>query len=282
MLIETLKKFFQDFTIFLTEPTQNGIAIAPEVTKPRHDASSPDSTEENDSAKANITTPASYAHSLLPPTAFLPGRLSNLEILERIFPFHRKSVLELVLQGCNGDLVKAIEQFLSSQETMLSNQNVPHIKSDFRSHPYLQSFQYGTAMKSLNGLTRLSQSGPGSAFTPFSSAGPFNPGIHSAFQSHLSTFTADTLRPSYISGTVKPDIFPPNSQLTYPRLHPFTSTPLPGIFSSSFPLTPYRMDMADINSHKTISEKKSVKALNSENGHESDIWDEGSRDRDRE
>ncbi|XP_062613889.1 doublesex- and mab-3-related transcription factor A2-like [Saccostrea cucullata] len=265
------------------EPAQNGRPIAKEVTKPCHDTSSPDSTEENDSVKVKVTAPTSYSvHSLLPPNAFLPGRLSNLEILERIFPFHRKSVLELVLQGCNGDLEKSIEQFLSSQETMISNQTLPHVKSDFRPHPY---FQYGSAMKSLNGVTRLSPTGSGSAFTPFSSAGPFTPsGIHSAFQSHLTNFTADSLRPSYlqsVSGSVRPDIFPPNNQLTYPRLHPLTSAPLPGFFSGSFPLTPYRIDMGD-SCRKTLSEKHSGKTVNTENGHESEMWDEGSRDRDRE
>ncbi|KAK3090264.1 hypothetical protein FSP39_010500 [Pinctada imbricata] len=71
--------------------------------------------------KQTLKQPSLYARAqaLIPQSAFLPGRLSNLEILERIFPFQRKSVLELVLQGCNGDLVKAIEQFLSSQESIL-------------------------------------------------------------------------------------------------------------------------------------------------------------------
>ncbi|XP_022089263.1 doublesex- and mab-3-related transcription factor A2-like [Acanthaster planci] len=47
---------------------------------------------------------------------FRPGRLTPIEILTRLFPAQRKAVLELVLQGCNGDLVKAIEHFLSASE----------------------------------------------------------------------------------------------------------------------------------------------------------------------
>lgn len=46
---------------------------------------------------------------------FRPGRLAPIEILLRLFPTQRKAVLELVLQGCSGDLVKAIEHFLSAQ-----------------------------------------------------------------------------------------------------------------------------------------------------------------------
>ncbi|GFS21101.1 doublesex- and mab-3-related transcription factor 3 [Elysia marginata] len=52
------------------------------------------------------------------PTGYRPGRLTPLEILERVFPLQRRSVLELVLQGCNGDLVKAIEHFISAQDTV--------------------------------------------------------------------------------------------------------------------------------------------------------------------
>ena len=274
-----------DIVVF-TEPVPKVVNTVPESTKPRPETSTPDSTDDSEPARSSkVTAPATYPHSLLPPNAFLPGRLTNLEILERIFPFHRKSVLELVLQGCNGDLVKTIEQFLSSQESLLSGQTVPHIKSsDLRPHPYLQSFPYGTTMKSLNGISRLSQSGPGSAFTPLSSAGHFNPsGIHSAFQSHLPNFSADSLRPQYMSGAARPDIFAPNNQLTYPRLHPLTSAPLPGFFGSSFPLTPYRLDISDISScHKPLSDKLSGKGVSAENGRDSDVWDETSRERERE
>jgi len=49
-------------------------------------------------------------------SSFRPGRLSNKDILQRLFPMHSGAVQELVLQGCNGDVVKAIEHFLSIQE----------------------------------------------------------------------------------------------------------------------------------------------------------------------
>jgi len=46
-----------------------------------------------------------------------PRRLTNIEILKRIFPLQPRHVLDLVLSGCNGDLVKAIEKFLSVRGT---------------------------------------------------------------------------------------------------------------------------------------------------------------------
>ncbi|GFY77308.1 doublesex-and mab-3-related transcription factor 3 [Trichonephila inaurata madagascariensis] len=56
------------------------------------------------------------------PADFRPGRLSPLEILHRIFPNQKKGVLELVLQGTNGNLITAIEHFLSANDAMF----LPH------------------------------------------------------------------------------------------------------------------------------------------------------------
>ncbi|XP_042675837.1 doublesex- and mab-3-related transcription factor A2 isoform X2 [Centrocercus urophasianus] len=38
-----------------------------------------------------------------------------IDILTRVFPAHRRGVLELVLQGCGGDVVQAIEQILNNR-----------------------------------------------------------------------------------------------------------------------------------------------------------------------
>ncbi|XP_005096932.1 doublesex and mab-3 related transcription factor 3, truncated [Aplysia californica] len=82
------------------------------------------------------------------PTGYRPGRLSPLEILERVFPLQRKSVLELVLQGCNGDLVKAIEHFLSAQDTVAAQQqavihNSSHRPEGRPPNPFLNGFSGG-------------------------------------------------------------------------------------------------------------------------------------------
>ena len=50
--------------------------------------------------------------------SFRPGKLSKHEVLERLFPEHSQSVRNLVLHGCNCDVLKAIEHFLSAKEDL--------------------------------------------------------------------------------------------------------------------------------------------------------------------
>ena len=52
------------------------------------------------------------------------GRSGHLDILQRVFPYQKRSVLELVLQGCGGDIVKAIEHFLSAQDKLVAQQKI--------------------------------------------------------------------------------------------------------------------------------------------------------------
>ena len=216
----------------------------------------------------------SRAHALIPPSSFLPGRLSNIEILERIFPFQRKSVLELVLQGCNGDLVKAIEQFLSNQETLLS-QNTSS-KSDYRPHPYLGGLSYGSSLKAMSGLHKLPHGSNGSAFTPFSSPSIFpHSGLHSAFSPNLSSLTTDPLRSHMFTGSLcNSNLYQNSAHLPYPRLGSLTSAPLPGFLSNPFPVS-YRHGLND-----EFYRKSPEKHVNSENEHAQDTWDDVPKDRD--
>lgn len=75
----------------------------------------------NGISAANILSNPVVSLSQAMASTFRPGRLSQIEILKRLFPIQKSNVLNLVLQGCNGDLVKAIEHFLSANEPVRSN-----------------------------------------------------------------------------------------------------------------------------------------------------------------
>ncbi|XP_057697442.1 doublesex- and mab-3-related transcription factor A2 [Corythoichthys intestinalis] len=48
------------------------------------------------------------------PSSVASRHMHALDILSRVFPSHKRSVLELVLQGCGKDVVQAIEQILNN------------------------------------------------------------------------------------------------------------------------------------------------------------------------
>lgn len=163
--------------------------------------------EEKKEIKEDIKEEGEKKTEMSPkPTAYRPGRLSHMEILERIFPLQKKTVLELVLHGCNGDLVKAIEHFLSAQDTIIAQQQR---KIDTPSAPKAVS----------NGK---------SAFNP-----P-HPTLHSAFSPRAAAFTTEALlarRPHNTRITHNPPAppMPPpifaHSIATNPFLFPFARPP---------------------------------------------------------
>ncbi|XP_066468695.1 doublesex- and mab-3-related transcription factor A1 [Tiliqua scincoides] len=62
-----------------------------------------------DSVVSNINVPP-------PPTAAASRRRDPLDILTKVFPNHKQSRLERILQFCRGDVVQAIEQILNVNE----------------------------------------------------------------------------------------------------------------------------------------------------------------------
>ncbi|PVD23554.1 hypothetical protein C0Q70_16826 [Pomacea canaliculata] len=200
------------------------------------------------------------------PTAFRPGRLTPLEILERLYPYQRRAVLELVLQGCNGDLVKAIEHFLRS----------------------LLRVPTGEAWHGGGRKVRIGQQadlrGAEVGFTPLSAAAAAavgGNGLHSAFSPHLSSLsaalpglhTADALRSSLLQHHTTGQFLPhaahhPSVLHHYPGLASATdllsATPthlayagfgslglgptLPGMLTPPYAFHPYRLPLGRLSS----------------------------------
>ncbi|KAH3721157.1 hypothetical protein DPMN_064073 [Dreissena polymorpha] len=174
------------------------------------------------------------------PAAYAPGRLSNLDILERVFPLHRKSVLELVLQGCNGDLVKAIEQFLSAQDTLEARGKPEYsAKPALRYHPYSSGSNWIHGSSNHYGSSLPTTFDMKSAFKPL----PLPPisGLHSAFLSgYPQLSSASPLMSSFSAGQYSaPNFGLPLSHGSYSGLHGYT-----GLFGSPFSILPYRANEA--------------------------------------
>ncbi|CAK8697797.1 unnamed protein product [Clavelina lepadiformis] len=98
-----------------------------------------------------------------------PGKLSHMEILTRLFPNQKQSVLELVLQGCNGDTMKAIEHFLFANEMQHCDASVCS-SSDKNEKRKMSQLSADCKRIKTNGTEMLFQ-------TAFSNP-PFAPGLH--------------------------------------------------------------------------------------------------------
>ncbi|XP_014675028.1 PREDICTED: doublesex and mab-3 related transcription factor 3, truncated-like [Priapulus caudatus] len=234
-----------------------------------------------ESRRASTPPPCGTINASALPTAFRPGRLSPLDILQRIFPFQKKTVLELVLHGCNGDPVKAIEHFLSVGDTMLASSSASSTshqvatapagptyvgsRAETRFHPYMAAAF--TPFVMADGMNKFPFGSVKSAFTPLSSAMPTP--AHAwqyAFPPRPAGFPVDALLgrtpPIFPQlGIPRPELMatphlyggvPPSSHLL---LHPCQTCP-PGC--TQCPLSPKDQDRSsDIEQH-------------------SDGWDDGS------
>lgn len=233
------------------------------------------SADRGDGSVPHHTTVLHHGGSDAMPTAFRPGRLTNVEILERIFPSQKRNVLELVLQGCDGDLVKAIEQFLSVQDTFVA-QHHQHQQQQLQHHASMLgqghhprhggTIAAGFGSPSAGGvnghpasgalaLNRISiapsVAGIKSAFTPLSFA-PY-PGLHSAFTPRAAAFTTDALlgrTPTLPPGGTRPAIeawLSAGPAFSYPGFgSPFSSTlPCTGLGAPFFlnPFKPFGQDL---------------------------------------
>ncbi|XP_038659883.1 doublesex- and mab-3-related transcription factor 3a isoform X1 [Scyliorhinus canicula] len=91
---------------FPVEKSDNGLETAPESSKLNLD--------QNQLLMESLSGTVSIPFSL-------KGNRPPIEVLKKIFPNHKATVLELILKGCGGDLVGAIEILLSSRSALASD-----------------------------------------------------------------------------------------------------------------------------------------------------------------
>jgi len=133
-------------------PSSDGI-VSPDV-RPRPCAADP--------GDADCPSSTSTSSGDDRPAAIRPGRFTDVEILERIFPLQRRRVLDLVLAACNGDLVETIEQFLSARETLIAQRRHPYL-SPHHQYEQLQPFRRQNIAAGDHGRTAVRDGRPGDA-----------------------------------------------------------------------------------------------------------------------
>ena len=168
-----------------------------------------------------------------PPTGYRPGRLTGLQILERVFPLQPRSVLELVLRGCNGDVATAIEQFLSAQDAVVVRHQVALAQAYVRDG---RDVGAGVPFSSFAGMMTRSYGNAGdgakSAFTP----------LHSAFTARSAAFSVSSLLGNTPTTYPKPAHNNPSpSHYPFPTFsHYMPTTVAGGGYASPMFVTSYR------------------------------------------
>lgn len=150
-----------------------------------------------------------------------------IDVLCRLFPLQKKSVLELMLQGCEGDIVQAIEQILNSQTKDNGNSPRRQAESQTRhSSPHHESGEIPTTDTNCVNGTYITHrpylSTSHMVYPPCTTS--------SAFKSAFSPLATERSAPTAsTAGT-----FPPTIRLPYPPYprgiplwHPYSSGMFP-------------------------------------------------------
>ncbi|XP_028300492.1 doublesex- and mab-3-related transcription factor A2 [Gouania willdenowi] len=92
------------------------------------------------------------------PSSAASRQMNAIDILTRVFPSHKRSVLELVLQGCGKDVVQAIEQILNNSGAQGTNK--PGAEETWTAERLLQSAQQQQQHPSASSTTSTGPSRP--------------------------------------------------------------------------------------------------------------------------
>lgn len=115
----------------VSKPLKDGAETPGSVSSLGSDSGSEtDKDEQEPSPSAAAAAAAAAAAS---------RQMNAIDILTRVFPSHKRSVLELVLQGCGKDVVQAIEQILNNSGAHGSGKNGP--EETWTAEKMLQSAQ---------------------------------------------------------------------------------------------------------------------------------------------
>ena len=140
-----------------------------------------DSTEGFESRGSSAIRDGGSPLSRSPPITPESHRRLPIDLLARVFPHMKRSVLQLILQGCNNDVVQAIEQVLNNHSsTSMSSVITPH------------TLNLPPGITSRAFPTMPSQSSPASALvkSAFSPINSLSPSSHNALRYAYSPATA--------------------------------------------------------------------------------------------
>lgn len=135
----------------------------------RDSARSPDSrgsvSPHSTSSSSESPGPESYTSHHSPINNVHEGTAKSVEMLCRIFPHMKRHVLQLILHGCNGDVVQAIDQIFNSQTEGAENRTKETLDSVTFVSPYIpnsfdSSVKSAFTPRSISGLNVASNMNP--------------------------------------------------------------------------------------------------------------------------
>ncbi|CAF1555759.1 unnamed protein product, partial [Adineta ricciae] len=110
-----------------SSPTSSTKRSADEGTTTTSNTSGVHSNEDS----SGSVTDEQQTNTISPRAKIRRHNMSHVDILERVFPMQKRSVLMAALSSCQGDLAKTIDHFITLGDNMISIQN--QLQSDVTS-----------------------------------------------------------------------------------------------------------------------------------------------------